>query len=367
MKQTSLVASFLALLIAAATAGCVAPATDDLDPGNPDDPSNPSNPGDPIEPPVQLSAEGTYQLTSTFDLRVDTVLPEQAYSKLKVLEDFREQPANTLFELLDQAGVPLVADLLDALPDALANQLTGWIDDFVLGNQTVTGAIDEVLGVARIVLTQFEITSELDLAAPGSDGTIAATHRLVTFHLPTGAGTLDVDVSPVPDLTSTTADAWLESENGSRQLVVGEHTFGVPYGEYAFAAFESVLQDRYGADLRGTLGLLVDCPAMAASVADRCINLGVTEICVGHEAELQAICDSGLDELADRLQEEIESMRFDALAFASGEATLRDAGTGAAANDGLADDLDGGVWQAAIDLTQGPRELPATFSGSHVR
>ena len=82
-------------------------------------------------------------------------------------------------------------------------------------------------------------------------------------------------------------------------------------------------------------------------------------VCVGHRAELTEICERGLDEVVARAQAKVEAVRFDAIHLASGTATLVDTD-----GDGRGERLDAGVWAAEIDVSQGLRSVPATFTAT---
>src|SRR5262245_21612102 len=81
--------------------------------------------------PADLRVDGNYEIVSTYDLSVGSVLPQPVATYAQEIVGLRNDPAGTLFRLLDQAGVPLASDLMDALPDPAANELKKWINDFV--------------------------------------------------------------------------------------------------------------------------------------------------------------------------------------------------------------------------------------------
>ena len=125
MKRTTLIIASLSL----ALAGCALPG--DLN-GNPNDHNDPNDPTNPDPKPVTSAVvAGTYTVVTTFDLTLDVVLPGQAYDVVIVLEDFRADPASTMFQLLSDAGVPVVGELLDVLPSSLEDRLMGWINDYL--------------------------------------------------------------------------------------------------------------------------------------------------------------------------------------------------------------------------------------------
>jgi hypothetical protein len=300
---------------------------------------------DPSHNPPAPSADGTYQVHSSYDVTVNAVLPEPAYEVVGTLHDFSTAPAHTLLDLAEQAGVPAVGTIRAALPSSLETRLEGWIDDQIeaieIGGVPVTQIAGDIAALAETVITKFSIDSELDV-----DGT-TATHRLTKIGF--GADT-SLSLANLPtDLTTQTTTC----STRNTTLTIGEHTYGLPYGTYAWQALESKMNVSYGATPRAFLGQIVNCPAVATAVANKCL-LG---ICVGHKTELTQICERGLDEVVAAAQRKVVSLRFDALHHTRGTATLVDSD-----HDGRADRLEGGVWVAEIDATQGLRQVPATFS-----
>lgn len=312
-----------------------------------------------------VSIEGTFDVVTKFDVTLDGLLPEQALSAVSVLEDFRDEPASTMFELLDDAGVPVVGDLMDALPGVLEGKLMGWMNEYIedasFQNTPVLDIVDDVLTVSRTSLTNFDMVSELQLDALDADGAVTVNHRIRGFRFPALGLEQTVPVPSLGPLTDTQATAWVERAEGNADahLVVGEHDFGVPYGQYAFAAVDMFVQERYGMNIRDSLGAAIDCSTFAATVADQCV-LGV---CVGHEDALGGICERGLDLVVSELQSKFDAYRFDAIELAGGEAEMWDLMDSADDADGRVDRLQGGLWRARLDLGMGLRDIAATFEG----
>jgi hypothetical protein len=286
------------------------------------------------EPEPEPSRSGSFELVSSFDVTGEALLPAPAYDAFSILAGLREHPTDTLVRVLDEAGVPLIDDLYASLPGPVQSRLADWIDGYVesavFADRPVTQQLDEALALVRSTVTQFDLVSDLTVSPAG------ATHapRALVFQ--------DVRVELPEQSVSCSA-----SIAGAGALAVGPHSFGLAYGEYVDDALTQRFVARYGTDLRGRLGQLFDCPALAASVAHRC----VLSVCVGHAAELEAICESGLDEAAARVHEEIRSLRLDALRLDAGAATVVD--------DAVVD----GTWQAQMDFSQGLRPVPASFVG----
>ena len=333
--------------------GSVSETDPDTDPGTDPDP-DPDDP--PPPPPPPMATDGAYQVDSTLDIQAAALLPQPAYDAVDTIRGLRDMPGQTLFDLAESAGVPAVAEIRDALPWALESRLYGWIDSqlasYTHGDGPIAVAINTVLTLAETSIAELRLQSELTVAG----GT--ATHRLDTIVF----AYEDYEVSQELAGFSTVLD--LEGEatatctpgDGEAQLALGAHSFGIPYGELALAALDDVLAAEFGTDLRGTLGLLVSCPALAADIADRCY----WGQCVGHETELLEICEGALDYVADQIHDRVAAVRFDAISLDAGTATMLDG----ASDDNVADELAGGIWTARIDAGMGPRSAPGTFEGT---
>jgi hypothetical protein len=285
-------------------------------------------------------------MRSELDVTVEAVLPEPAYDTVHTLRDFSQAPAHTLLDLAEQAGVPAVATIRDALPSVLESKLEGFIDEQIakvtIDGVPVTQIAAEFAALGETKLTSLGLESELTI-----EGT-AATHRLTALDF---AGTR-VAIANLPgDVVSRTTTAQCTDAS----LVLGDHTFAIEYGHYAWQALERAIVEEYGATPRALLGTAVNCPAVANAVASKC----VFSACIGHAAELQQICERGLDEVIGVVQRKLESQRFEALHFARGTATFVDTNA-----DHTADRLAGGIWTAELNASQGLRAVPGTFTAT---
>lgn len=329
-------------------------------------------------PPADLVIAGAYDLVSAFDLTTSALLPEPAYGYLQDLKSLRDDPAATFFRLLEDAGVPLAGSLLAVLPGPLASRVKGWINEYVFGatfqGTKVTTELDLLLEQAAEVLTRFQVGSDLLLRLPDAGGNTTAAHGVRTLRFSLWGGTIpvvvpiDLPAITLPNeifVTDAETSALVTAGGGGSaadaRLVLGDHAFGIPYGRLAFGALNLGSHQRYGADVRGALGALFACSSLGASVAQRCV-LGV---CVGHAAEVTAICERGLDEVVARMRERIEALNFNALRLKSGRAEMWDEpATARATADRRIDLLDDGYWDASIDIGMGARAVPATFAGA---
>jgi hypothetical protein len=312
------------------------------------DPSPDPTPANPTRPEahvVELEPEsGAYDLVSEIDITTSSLLPQTAYQYYDLLRRFRDDPSETIIYLLDEAGIPLVDELFAALPSSLETRVKGWVNEYLQSHVFESGPVADqlnlILEYGEMSLTQVELLTKLDLA------TTPARHRLVALRFHIGGEAIDVAVpagAPAPFAFDVTVEASVVGDT----LDLGDHAFGVEYGKLAWLAFNEALRRHYGLDLRDTLGLVVDCPALASSVASRC-TYGA---CVGHADEIEAICDAGLDQLVLQMQDKVEAESFDAVHLARGKASIDD------------DSIERGVWSCEIDMGQGPRSVPATFRG----
>ena len=314
--------------------GCVADPDSKSDPQTPTQPQAPTQP----EPPTQAVAAGTYQVRSTFDLTVEALLPERIHSMVLTLRQFSQNPAQTMFDVAEDAGVPAVQEIRDNLPAYVEDKLEGWING-ELAKITVDGKslaqhAADLVALAETSVGRFAVDSTLAI-----DGT-AATHTLATIDLsPAGlAATFPLSALPAEVIRASTT---CTTTDGT--AAIGAHGYAIPYGEYVWQALDAQL------DIRSSLGAAVNCPALAKTISNKCY----WGYCVGHEAELTEICERGLDEIVDRVHDEFTATTLELLQLDAGTATLSaDARTMT------------GTWTAQVNAGQGLRNAPATFTAS---
>lgn len=303
---------------------------------------------------------GTFFVTSRFSVPATVAAPGPLGDALRLVHGLAEDPGTALLDLAGDAGVPAVEELRWALPDAVEAELAAWMNAY-LRTATVDGVspharIAELDALVRSVLLEWELRSTLALpdGAPGR-------HEPVALAFDSPAGPVVIPVAATAPVTAgvgfTASVSWPEGPGGAAVAAIGDHAMGVPFGRYALEALDAILLARTGApDVRAYLAAAVGCEALAASVADECLG----PVCVGHEAELLAVCDGGLAEAAARLEARVLGLDFRAIHLAAGTATAAGASRSPARG---ATALQDGVWTATIDLAQGGTEAAtATFS-----
>jgi hypothetical protein len=304
-------------------------------------------------PPAPLATNGTYQLSSTIDVEAQQLLPGTAYEAVQILEGLRDNPAMTLFDLAEESGVPAVGTIRDALPSALESRLYGWINGYVwgvtTGDGTIAHVIDAVLAAAQTDVGYVQLESTLSV----NDG--IGQHRLDNVTLDVAGRSLSYDVAPLAGVGVALDVPVTATVSADNHLSIGAHTFGFPYGAIAWRALEDQVNARYGTDLRGLLGRQLDCPGMAHEIATTCY----WGQCVGHESQLNSICEQGLDYAVAKARAKVESAAVDPIALDAGTATMNDW----LLSDNVCSSIDGGVWTARLDIGNGLRSAPATFTG----
>lgn len=309
---------------------------------------------------------GQYAITSHFDLSSAEGTPERAKAAVSALTGLADDPAGTMFALLQAADLPVLGELLDSVPSVLVDQVAGFMNEYLVSRlydgvpaaEVIANIADDV----ATALTDFEVASTFDLGAMDGEGVAGANHRLAAVAFQLGGARQEVDTPELIDtLTqandvecSVTLDSGVDPGEHGGTIAIGEHAFNLPLGDFLIVALDQALEAQFGVgDLAEALGLVVDCAGMATYVGGQCL-LGV---CIGHEPEIEAVCLAGLDLVASKVEEQIVKIDYAALRLMAGEAAL------ATGDGGLISRFDPGMWQVALDVDG--RELPtsATFVG----
>jgi len=186
----------------------------------------------------------------------------------------RDDPAGTWFTLLKHAGFPQAEKLLKALPSVLADRLYGWINETLAAQfqpgQAKRAELDGIIDEASALLARFDVLTTLNV--PAAEMGTPASHTFAGF----GFKLLELNVTvPVPRFVVNRQGPFvLETLTGvtftqatEPALVFSDHAFGLPWGEYAWAAINIRQRQRGGIDLRSHIGRLFDCPGFAAWVS----------------------------------------------------------------------------------------------------
>lgn len=305
--------------------------------------------GNPVKPgPFKTDP---YSIVNQVDITAEVILPAQAELVVSTLRELSTDPAHALITIADEAGVPTVGTLYNLLPGILKDQLEGWINNEIakvkINGVPVTTYAGQIAGLADAALTHFTVDSELLFHGQ------TATHRITALDLtPTGINFKLPIGGLAGDLLSQDASVFLAT-GGAVKL--GEQHFGLDYGEYAWEGLDAASQVLFGDDVRAALGNAINCPNLAHTIANKC----VFTVCVGHQAELTAICEGGLDAIVNFAHDRMAALRLDGLHLGSGQAHLIDDD-----GDGAFDRITGGTWQAELNLGLGLRPTTASFASA---
>lgn len=318
--------------------------------------------GDPIA--------GVYQMRSQLDLTSTSLASDLVPNAVAVLSELAANPSDTLFNLLENANVPVLDQLLALLGPILLDPLKGFIDDFVL--ERVVGGLplpDQLLGLTNdlsVLLTQFEILSQLEVASLDEAGSLtSAAHQLSGVSLPFRGQDILVDTPALIDqitiASGVACSVSFEEVEGSMQL--GDHAFGLPLTDIVFDALGQGLVGGGGlGGLRESLGSLFDCAALADEVSQKCLT---PLLCIGNRDQLEAVCEAGLDQVVTELENRLAVINLAQIQFEAGEALLRDTVAGGTP-DGVIDLIDNGNWQTVVFVEGIELPFSAAFDGLRV-
>lgn len=305
---------------------------------------------------------GTYSVTSRFEVPATVAAPGPLGDTLRLVHGLAVDPGTALLDFAEDAGVPALAELRWVLPDALESELAGWMNGY-LETATVDGVsprgeLQELDALIRSVLLEWELRSTLLLPADA-----LGRHEPVSLAFDSPAGPVVIPVSATAPVTAgvdvTATVSWPDGPGGAAVATLGDHAMGIPFGRYALQGLEAILLAQHGtADVAAFLADAVGCDALAASVAARCVGF----VCVGHEAEVRAVCDGGVAEAAARLEAQVLGLDFRAIHLERGTAVA----VGAALEPAQqATALQAGVWTASIDVGNGAETATtATFTAA---
>ena len=351
MRTRILSTLFLAAAMAVAP-GC---ATDTDEP-DPKGPMNPVNPG-PNDPATPLEAEGTYVLDSAFNLE-GSLAHEGVGGALVEIVDTFDGPTDPVAKLLDTIADALGSDdgskFREFLQKIELAAVAGLSSKFPEEWTKVTNFGKSVVGAVR----RFGIRGKLELASATSTGEVKAkltvyalTLRIegeteVREVLLADAGVADIVVNDIP----LTVDA-------SGNVNIGEHTFGVTFGDLADVAIQEViipalqpsLADEPGDRLQPFLSSLVRCTDPEGQTLGQLVvdSLGEEYEWAGAIGTfIDNGCSIAVSWVVTRINDKLAEKTEGALTFkVRGSARLSDEN-----GDGTADRLTGGSWTGEVTI-----------------
>jgi hypothetical protein len=303
---------------------------------------------------------GQYELTSTYNIAASEGVPGLIGDVIAPLAGLRDDPAGTIFEILEANG-GAVADLIGLLPSNVRADVEREINDYVAEQVAAGGGAGDIIAwVDQIagILTHFEVVSQFEIGRADESGVASANHSLAAVRFELDTGPQEVVVSELIS-TLTIARGVDCSINGS-EISIAEHAFHLPLGDLAVVGFNKALEGSLGArNISEALGLVIDC----ADVVERIGPVCISSFCID-PAEIENLCTSGLDAIANEIEEQIAKIDFAELRLTGGRAALEDV----AKQDGFGqiDQWAGGSWKTAIEIDGLRVPVDATFSASRM-
>src|SRR5262245_25144910 len=115
----------------------------------------------PLPPEAAARVTGNYGLTTTLDLPATLLAPPPPADAFGTVVGLRWDPARTIFDLAEEAGVPHAQTLHQALPDILQSRLDGWISGFVahalFEGHPVNGELDALIAAGARLQVQVDV------------------------------------------------------------------------------------------------------------------------------------------------------------------------------------------------------------------
>ncbi len=268
--------------------------------------------------------------TYTVHSRIERDASADVESLVAPLRAFSLSPGAAILALAADAQLAELATLEASLSPALRSQLATWIDE--ASTTAARDIADQLADDVTIALTSFTFTSTMSFA-PGR-----VIHTITGIELHLG---VDV-VVPVGGLEADTIvqQVYVDVAEAGR-ISFGEHQFALAFGQHVWHALNLESQTLYGDAPAAALASPLDCGALAFSVASRCIDSD----CVGHPAELQALCEQSVARLASHLGSGLSAFDATTIHYVAGTARLVDND-----RDGLATAIADGVWSPELML-----------------
>ena len=305
---------------------------------------------------------GAFSVSSQFQIPATAAAPGPVGDTLRLVHRLVDDPAAAILSFADDAGVPGLSTLRSALPDVLESKLTGWMNAYI--KTASVGGIspyDQIVTMDQLIqslLLNWGLQSRLTLplGAPG-------THAPVSLSFASASSPvvipLDATASVISATGVTATLSWPGGSNGAAVVTISDHTLGLPFGRYALQALNAILLSQYGsANLGAYLSSAIGCPGMAKSVASQCVSVVISDVCVGHESDLLAVCEGGLSEAAKQIEDQIRGLDLKAIHCLSGTATAIGVSL-SRPQDATA--LANGLWTVTVDFGSGAQPATATF------
>ncbi len=294
--------------------------------------------GEPPLPP--LSAAGTYELDSQFDLV--SGLPGNVGTVVNTFIDMTDDPNDPATWFIDLAYSHIDSSTIRGLIDALRPELD------VVVNELITSwspdAVDRLVELGDAfgqIARKLGTTSELDIVVGGPDGNeLTATHTMTGVVYDVDGVRYEYTMAEL-DLGNVTAEGLQCSLVGETQILIGDHSLPLSYGRILLFGLNHVLIpiiDPWSSSLEDLLHYYIDCYSIGAEMSDY--------IGFGSASFYESVCDTALAAASAYVEEQITSIDGTATTLAiHGEAHPQDTNS-----DRKVDKLTNGLWEGAMNF-----------------
>ncbi len=144
---------------------------------------------------------------------------------------------------------------------------------------------------------------------------------------------------------------------------IGDHGMRLPLGEFAVYGLNATIAATSDfEDLGDALAGILNCEGLAADIGDLCISF----VCVADESQLQSICETGLDLVAQQVESRIRGLDVSELRLSGGQADVTASAKEDSTRDKEINAFKAGRWDAVF--TFGTKELPtrASFEATRI-
>lgn len=322
--------------------------------------------GDEITTRTQLS--GTYEVTSTYNLATNAELPPIVSNVVVPLSNLADNPTGTIIDLVKATNTP-AATALNAIPGPLLSifesTMNNLIEDKLYENVPVLEQITSYTDLVAGMLVEFEVVTQLEVGTVDEAGNAEATHTLVGLAFDKDGSNTFVNTPELLDTLTIARDVSVHAEFSgiTSSIDIGDHGMHLPLGEFAVYGLNSAIAATTDfEDLGDALGGIVNCESIAGQIGDLCISF----VCVANESQLQSICETGLDLVAQQVENRIKDIDVAELRMSAGQADLRASAKTDSTQGNEVSAFRSGAWDTVFHFGSYELSTPSSFEAERI-
>lgn len=321
--------------------------------------------GDDVTTSTRLA--GNYEVTSTYRLADNANLPSVVTNVVVPLSNLSENPTGTIIDLVKSTNTP-AATVLNAIPGPLLSvfesTMNNLIENKLYENVPVLEQITSYTDLVAGMLVNFDVVTELEIGEADEAGNANATHSLVGITFDRNGTNTHVNTPELLDTLTLARDVSVHAEFSgvTSSIDIGDHGLHLPLGEFAvYGVNAAIAATTDFEDIGDALGGIVNCEGIAGQIGDLCIGF----VCVANESQLQSICETGLDLVAQQVENRIKAIDVAELRMSSGQADIRASAKNDSTEDNEVSAFKAGTWDTVFQF--GSFAMPSASSFEAVR